>query len=131
MLRGVAHRDSRPRRGCSLDCCHRCDNTNENITRELRIFAYNAAPVSYACPNGHEWDIEFENGTSGLRTYKVSLLLGHIRESRQMQLVRNGYRLRRTVAVLTENQVRLAAAWVVAVERIRSVQKYDHIGILF
>ncbi len=48
-----------------------------------------------------------------------------------MQLVRNGYRLRRTVAVLTENQVRLAAAWVVAVERIRPMQKYDHIRILF
>jgi hypothetical protein len=26
-------------------------------------------PVSYACPNGHEWDIEFENGTSSLRTH--------------------------------------------------------------
>jgi len=25
-------------------------------------------PVSYACPKGHEWDIEFENGTSNLRT---------------------------------------------------------------
>jgi hypothetical protein len=34
--------------------------------QQQTIFSYYYfnIPVSYACPNGHEWDIEFENGTS-------------------------------------------------------------------
>src|SRR3546814_4287021 len=38
------------------------------------------------------------------------LLLRHIRKARQMQLVRNGYRLGRAVTVLAQDQVCLATA---------------------
>src|SRR5215207_9082491 len=43
----------------------------------------------------------------------------------------DGDGLRRTVAVLAQNQVRLTAAWVVTLERIGAMQKYDHIRVLF
>jgi hypothetical protein len=111
-----------------------------NIARKLSSktgWTYSAGtrhtdPVSYACPNGHEWDIEFENGTSSLRIYIISsfLRLGHVGEARQMQLMRNGDGLRRPIPVLAQNQVSFTAAWVVTLERIGPVQKYDHIGIL-
>jgi hypothetical protein len=55
----------------------------------------------------------------------------HIRKPTQMQLVRNGNRLRRPVTVLAKNQVRFTAARVVTLECIRPMQQYDHVGILF
>jgi len=58
------------------------------------------------------------------------LRLGHVGEARQMQLMRNGDGLRRPIPVLAQNQVSFTAAWVVTLERIGPVQKYDHIGIL-
>ncbi|MCW2690504.1 MAG: hypothetical protein JWR37_5394 [Mycobacterium sp.] len=47
-----------------------------------------------------------------------------------MQLVRNGIALRGTVAVLAENQVRVTAAGVVALERVRPVQQDHHVRVL-
>lgn len=48
-----------------------------------------------------------------------------------MQLMRDGDRLRRTVAVLAQNQIGLAAARVVTLESIGTMKQDDHIGILF
>ena len=48
---------------------------------------------------------------------KADRLPRHVRKPRQMQLVRNGYRLRRPVAVLGQNQRPLPAR-IVALERI-------------
>lgn len=59
------------------------------------------------------------------------LCLGHIRKARQVQLVRNGYRLRRTIAVLGQDQIRLPAARVVPFERIGAVQQDHEVAILF
>ena len=42
----------------------------------------------------------------------------------------DGHRLGRPVAVLGQNQVRLTAAGIVAIERIGSVQQNNHVGIL-
>ena len=47
-----------------------------------------------------------------------------------MQLVRNGYRLRWAIAVFGHDQIGFTAAWVVALECVRPVQKDDHICIL-
>ena len=47
-----------------------------------------------------------------------------------MQLVRNGDGLRRAVAVLAQDQIRLAPTRVVPLERVRPMQKYDHVRIL-
>ena len=44
--------------------------------------------------------------------------------------MRHGHRLGRPVAVLGEDEVRFAAAWVVTFEGIRPVQQNDHVGIL-
>jgi hypothetical protein len=54
----------------------------------------------------------------------------HVGESRQVQLMRDGDRLGRTVTVFGQNEVRFPTTWVVTLERIGPVQKYDHIGIL-
>jgi len=67
-----------------------------------------------------------------LRCISTSTLLPrHIREPRQVQLMRDGDRLRRTVAVFTEDQVRLAAPWIVPLEGIGPVQEDNHVSILF
>lgn len=55
----------------------------------------------------------------------------HIREPRQMQLMRHCDRLRRAVAVLAHDEVRFAAPRVVALEGVRPMQQDDHVGILF
>ena len=47
-----------------------------------------------------------------------------------MELVRDGDRLCRTVAVLADDDVGLAGAGVVALDRIGSVQQDDHVRIL-
>ena len=80
--------------------------------------------------NLRPWDVYTCDGTSSLRIYKQRLRLGHVGEARQMQLMRNGDGLRRPIPVLAQNQVSFTAAWVVTLERIGPVQKYDHIGIL-
>ena len=61
----------------------------------------------------------------------VVVSVRHVGKPRQMQLMRHRDRLRRTVAVLGENQVRFTTTRVIPVERIGPMQKYDHIGILF
>jgi hypothetical protein len=48
-------------------------------------------------------------------------LARHVGETRQVQLVRDGHRLGRAVAVLGQNQVRLTAAGIIALEGIGSV----------
>ena len=48
-----------------------------------------------------------------------------------MQLMRHRDRLRRPVTVLTQDQVGLSPAWVVALEGIGPVQQDDHVSILF
>ena len=48
-----------------------------------------------------------------------------------MQLVRNGNRRGRAVAVLAEDDVSFAAARVVTIKCIRPMQKHYHIRILF
>jgi hypothetical protein len=55
----------------------------------------------------------------------------HVGEARQVQLVCDGHRLGRAVAVLGQNQVRFTAARVVALEGIWAVQQNDHVRILF
>ena len=44
--------------------------------------------------------------------------------------MRDGDGLGRAVAVLAQNQVCFAAAWVVTLERIRAMQQYHHVSIL-
>ncbi|SKN04214.1 Uncharacterised protein [Mycobacteroides abscessus subsp. massiliense] len=66
-----------------------------------------------------------------VRTYKTALLPRHIREPRQVQLVRHGDRGRRAVTVLAQDQVGLTAARVIPFERVRAVQQDDHVGVLF
>ena len=68
---------------------------------------------------------------SDLRTYTNALLPRHVRKPRQMQLMRNGDRLRRPVPVLAQDQVGLAATRIVTLEGIWTVQQDYHIGILF
>ena len=55
----------------------------------------------------------------------------HVGEARQVQLMRDGDRLGRTVTVFGENEIRLSATRVVALERVRPVQQNDHVSILF
>ena len=54
----------------------------------------------------------------------------HIREPRQMQLMRHGDRLRRAITVLTHDQVRFTAPRIIPLEGVGPVQQNYHIGIL-
>ena len=45
--------------------------------------------------------------------------------------MRNSDRLRRTITVLAQDQIGLAAPRVVPLEGVRAVQQNDHVGILF
>ncbi len=74
---------------------------------------------------------ELEKVQRNLRTYTTALLPRHIRKPRQVQLVRHGDRGRRTVTVLTQNQVGLTAPRVITLESVRAVQQDDHVGVLF
>jgi hypothetical protein len=67
---------------------------------------------------------------SEMRTYIQVSLPRHVGESREMQLMRDGDSLGRTVTVLGQNQVRLSPAWIVAIERIRTVQQDHDVAIL-
>jgi len=65
---------------------------------------------------------QFQVGIVGTEREPTSQLLPrHIREPRQVQLMRHRHRLRRTVAVLGQNQIGLAATRIVTLERIRAV----------
>ncbi len=61
---------------------------------------------------------------------KQALPARHIHELAQMQLVRNGNRRRRTIPMLTQDDVGLTGAWVVALEGVGAVQQDHHIRIL-
>src|SRR5260370_1284852 len=75
--------------------------------------------------------MSLEKWTSNLRTYTTkALLLGHVREARQVQLVRDGNGLGRTVAVLGQNQVCLSGSGAVAVVTIGAVDEDHQIRIL-
>jgi hypothetical protein len=53
-------------------------------------------PFSRKCPIGHALDIPFENGTSSLRIYTTDKCWITSPQPRQVQLMRDGDRLRRT-----------------------------------
>ena len=66
-----------------------------------------------------------------MRRYRRQLRLGHVGKARQVQLMRDGDGLGWAVTVLAEDQIRLTAARVVPLERIRPVQQDDHVRVLF
>ncbi len=45
--------------------------------------------------------------------------------------MRYGDRLRRTVAVFGENEIRFSPTWIVAIKGVGSMQQDDNVGILF
>lgn len=75
--------------------------------------------------------VKRENMQSNLRTYSRPSSVRHVGESRQVQLMRHGDRLRRAIPVLAHDQVSFTAPRVVSLEGVRPVQEDDHIRILF
>src|SRR5258705_13020328 len=53
-------------------------------------------PFSRKCPIGHALDIPFENWTSSLRIYTMPITPDYVTQPRQVQLIRDGDRLRGT-----------------------------------
>lgn len=72
-----------------------------------------------------EGNMTCEMGTDNGRTSPR-----HVGESRQVQLMGDGHRLGRAVAVFGENEIRLSPARVVALERVRPVQQQHDVGVL-
>lgn len=72
-----------------------------------------------------KWESDIGSGNLQLEN-----LVRHIRKPRQMQLVGNGDRLRRSRTVFGDNQVSLTTARVISLERIRPMQEDHHIRIL-
>jgi hypothetical protein len=103
---------------CSAACIDRWP-----LTFTYKVLSH-PCPVAQLC-NASTRLTSMSNWTSG------GLLPRHVGEPRQVQLVCNGHRLGRAVAVLGQNQVGLAAARVIALERIGPVQQDDHVRILF
>jgi hypothetical protein len=66
-----------------------------------------------------------------LRCISTKISPRHVGESRQMQLVRDGDCLGRAVTVFGEDEISLSPTWIVAVERVRSVEKNHDVSILF
>ena len=76
--------------------------------------------------------LRVERGRAGRfeNRQRPALRLCHVGEARQVKLMRNGDRLCRTIAVLGQNQVCLAATGVVTFERVWPMQQDDHVRIL-
>ena len=51
------------------------------------------------------YDRPDESMTSGMKPYNRHVSMGHVREARQMQLVRDGDRLGRTTAMLGDDDL--------------------------